>query len=373
MLITNAQHNTLKEELMRKNYLLKGGAAALAICLLLGGCSSAKSEAGSMAYDAKADYSYSPVEPEAVYDEGWYAEAPALDFYDNYATADINYSKSASSYSGSAGGSSASENLSAADQSALADRKLIRNVNLDMETLEFDQCIQSLERSITANGGYIQSSNVSNSSYRYLQSGKKYMRNAYYTIRIPRERLDSFVDTIGNIGNVTNKSMSSEDVTLTYLDTEARAKSLQVQQERILALLEKAEDIDSIIQLEARLSDITYQLESKESILKNYDNLVSFSTVYLNLNEVERITEVVEEPISFGQEIVNGIKDTAYDIKEGFKDFVYWFIVDLPYILFWGAIIVVAVILIVKRIKKIKAKGAAAETALEVNKTKENE
>lgn len=276
-------------------------------------------------------------------DYGW-AEAPEMEsMYENGST-----------YDTSIGTASQNGAADALEEAALADRKLIKNVSLSMQTLEFDNCIAGLERAIGVCGGYVQFSSVSNNPYTYTNSNYRYMRYANYTIRIPRERLDEFVKTVGNIGNITSQNLNTEDVTLNYLDTESRAEALKIQQERLLALLEKADDIDAIISLEARLSDVTYELEAKERVLKNYDNLVEFSTVRLDISEVERITYVEPEPLTFGQRIREGLSDTFYDIKEGFKDFVYWVVVEFPYIIFWLAVIAVVVILIVRKIKKIR-------------------
>ena len=76
-------------------------------------------------------------------------------------------------------------------------------------------------------------------------------------------------------GNITNKSETTQDVTLQYSDLESRKKSLTVEQERIWALLEKADTLESVIALEERLSEIRYQLESMESQLRLYDNQVT--------------------------------------------------------------------------------------------------
>ena len=245
-----------------------------------------------------------------------------------------------------------------------SDRKLIKTVYLDVETLQFEEGCKTVEEYTGRLGGYIENSSTYNDSIYYYNNSYRKNRNANYTLRIPRENLDAFLNSIGNVGNITSQSTSTEDVTLSYLDIEARAKSLDIQQERLLALLEKAETVDEIIALEDRISDVTYQLEAQESILKNYDNLVSFSTVHLNLSEVERVT--VAEPETVGERIAAGLDDTFYHIKEGFKDFTVDFVVNLPFIIIWlavVAILVFIVILLVKAGKKIRAKRIAKKQA----------
>lgn len=305
------------------------------------------------------------------------AEAPAMEYSmnDSYAPESYyGYEEYENSYDTSYTSASAAETgEQAAEQTnASSERKLIKNVYLNIETLEFDAACRTIEENINAIGGYIESSSVYSDSYSYYNDSYRKNRDASYVLRVPREKLDSFVNAIGNIGTITNQSSSTEDVTLSYLDVEARAKSLKLQQEKLFELLEKAEYIEDIIALEERISEVTYQLEAQESMLKNYDNLVSFSTVTLNLSEVKRVT--VAEPETVGERIAAGLDDTFYDIKEGFKDFAVDFVVNLPFIIIWLAVLAIIVLVIVliaklckkgrnKRLAKKQAKWAAQREA----------
>ena len=95
------------------------------------------------------------------------------------------------------------------------------------------------------------------------------------------------------IGNVTSISRYAENVTSQYTDYEARLSSLRTQEERLLSMLEKSEDVESLIALEQRLADVRYELESIERNLKNLDLPISYSTITLNLQEVEIYTPTV--------------------------------------------------------------------------------
>lgn len=322
---------------------------------MLAGCSMGKSmEATDRAY-SNDNGGYYPSETADFKMDFGYDEA---EFYFEEAPKSANYSKSALNEYKSTGSNSFDTASSEAELTAAATgRKLIKTVNLSMQTLTFDEAIKEIEARTAALGGYIQSSGVSNNNYLYNDYRGSYrsLRYANYTVRIPSQWLDSFTNAMGNIGTVTNKSMGTEDVTLQYVDTESRAESLKLQRDRLMALLEKADKIEDIIVLEERLSDVIYQLERKESTLKNYDNLVEYSTVYINMEEVERIT--YEEPVqTFGSRISSGISETFYEISEGFKNFIVWFVTNLPFIVIWAVIIVAVVIVIKKLVVREKRK-----------------
>lgn len=91
------------------------------------------------------------------------------------------------------------------------------------------------------------------------------------TARIPENKLDAFLTEVSGQGNVTYKNESVQDVTLQYTDITSRKKTLQMEQDRLWELLEKAESIDAVIALESRLSEVRYQLESIESQLRTLE------------------------------------------------------------------------------------------------------
>ena len=84
-----------------------------------------------------------------------------------------------------------------------------------------------------------------------------------------------------------------------------------------------------------------YQLESYTSQLRTMDNQVDYSTVHINIREVQRETNV--EPKTFWEEVTEEFGDTLYDLGRGFRDFAIWFLGSSPLIVVWVVIIVVVV------------------------------
>ena len=226
-------------------------------------------------------------------------------------------------------------------------RKLIRTVNMDVETLEFDSFIQFVQQRVKEYAGYVESSSINGNRYYYDNN-----RYANLTIRIPEAKLDSFLELIGDSVTVTYKSENAEDITLQYVDTQSRIKSLQVEQEKLFELLEKADTLDAIIMLENRMSEVRYQLENYTARLRVYDNQVSYSTVHLSVSEVKRITATQEE--TFSEKLKNGFMNSLYDIEDGFLDFVIWFVSNCIYLVFWAVVFIVATVVIRKKVHKKK-------------------
>ncbi len=241
-------------------------------------------------------------------------------------------------------------------------RKLIRDVNLEVETETFEELLSTVGEKTRNLGGYIEESYTYNGSNYY----GKGTRNANLTIRIPAEKLDEFLLAVGEVSNVISRNESVTDVTLEYVDLESHKKVLLAEQERLLELLEKAETIEDIISLESRLSQVRYQIESMEAQLRTMDNRVNYSTVYLYINEVAKLTPVKEQTV--WEKISTGFASSLYNVGEGFVNFGIGFIIFLPYLLVWVIIIVVFTLLLKLLIKCAVKKR---QKKIKENKTKE--
>ena len=261
---------------------------------------------------------------------------------------------------------SGSENASAETFQAPVERKLIRNVNMDLETREFDALTKSITDAVTNFGGYIQQSDVSGNSLNW--SGDRSSRYSTITARIPSDKLDDFLTEVSSQGNVTYKNESVQDVTLQYTDITSRKKTLQMEQERLWALLEKAESVDAVIALESRLSEVRYQLESLESQLRTLDNQIVYSTVYLSIQEVQVLTST--DPDTIPVRIQKGFSRSINQLKIFSVDFLVWFISSLPILIVFAVLILIAVILLRIIFKKRKT---GKQRELDKNKIKTNE
>lgn len=237
--------------------------------------------------------------------------------------------------------------------------KIIQVFNMDVETQDFDNLITNIDEKIISLGGYTESSQIGGKSY-YDSNVTRY---GTIVARIPNEKVNEFVNIVDESANVINKNKSTENVSLDYIDAQSRIEALEIEQDRLFAIMEKSEDLESIITLESRLSEIRYELQNYESLLRTYDNEVEYSTVTLNIQEVVRITPDIEKKPTFMSRMKNGFSDTIYSISESFKNFLIWFVVNLPYFLILGLIILV-VTFIVRRYVKGKKKNTVPSATL---------
>lgn len=192
------------------------------------------------------------------------------------------------------------------------DKKLIRNMDMTLETTEFDQLLSFIEEKVTELGGYIESSSVNGTA----DSGKRY---SFIVIRVPEEKLDGFEEELGSSARVLSKNSSVQDVTLQYSDLAAHIASLRVEQETLMDLLEKAEDVDSIIVIQNELTNVRYELESYESQMKVMNNQITYSTVTVSVNEVK--TPTAQEKEGFFTRVKHTFSRNIQSLGEGIEEF----------------------------------------------------
>lgn len=132
---------------------------------------------------------------------------------------------------------------------ALDERKIIRTANLEIETLDFEETVNAITGKTNSFGGYMEQSKTTGT--RLYDSNNR--RSVVMVLRIPTNRFMEFLNIMSDTGNVIHKEIGGEDVTYEYFDTEARLKSLKIQEDRLLSLLSKSDKLEDMIEVEREL------------------------------------------------------------------------------------------------------------------------
>ena len=244
--------------------------------------------------------------------------------------------------------------------------KKIRTVNMSLECKSMESAAKELKDKVKAQGGYIESEDYSAISQ---WNDTKRMN---FTIRLPKGNVDSFLDFLNGEGRILSKSENLQDVRLQYRDAKNHIKALETEQERILALMEKAETVDQLIALENRLTEIRYQLDSYNSEILDYDNKVDFSTIYLELQE--SIDGKINQSgnYSFFDRVRDGFFRNLFEIRLFFSDLALFVLVFIPQILL-VLLAILAIVFANKKLlnKKKKGKQEKQEKQPERNKVEQ--
>jgi len=238
-----------------------------------------------------------------------------------------------------------------------AGAKLIRRAELSIQTERFDETVTAMNKLVVQYNGYFESASSYGGSYRDANARK----SGEYTVRIPAEHYNSFKTAAGDLGYVTNATESSEDVGEQYYDAEAHLKTQKTKQERLLSLLEKADDMESIIALENALSDVEYQIEQYSSELNRYDSLIGYSTFHIWLEEVRSISEEVGEAAPLGERVAAGVSASARALARTCENLLLWCSYNLFAIVIFAAAAAAAAVVAVRQARKLKKREKPPE------------
>ena len=224
--------------------------------------------------------------------------------------------------------------------------KIIYSAYAEIETIEFDATIDSLTDMLGYYGAFIEDSYVGGRNYAQSYYGTQTYRQARYTLRVPANRLGAFRDSLESLGNVTSSSSNAENITSQFYDTQSRLTSLRTQEERLLDMLAKSETVADMLTIEERLADVRYHIESITTTLRNWQSLVDYSTLTLQIKEVEKLTEFTPIQQSYWEQISDGLKSTTKSVGEFFSNVFKWLAINLPIIIVLAVIAVIIVIIV---------------------------
>lgn len=267
----------------------------------------------------------------------------------------------------SVGTSAAEDSLSSASSAEFA-TKIIKTVKMTTETKEFDRAMTELDRLITENGGFVESSSSNGQS---LYNSGVYRRNADYTVRIPAEKLESFLSASRQLLNVTYSHASSQNITTEYYDLQSRLEVLRTERESLNAMLEKADTVENMLLIRDRLYNVIEEIESYETQIRLYDSLVSYSTVYLTVEEVVEYTKVTTEQPGWGTRLLDAFRESWKDFADNFQDFTVGLLYAVPTLMVLG-LIATAIALLLRGLIR-RQKRVSGEKKTRAKKNGENE
>jgi len=150
------------------------------------------------------------------------------------------------------------------------ERKLIKRANVTIRTENLDNADVSIKSLLQKYEAYTASTSVDENS-------------RYYSLRVPAKYYDVFLSEMDGMGRLINRHESTEDVTLRYYDLEGRLETKKELLRTFQAYLGRANNIEEILAVEARIAELMYDIEGTGMQLRNLGNQVDYSTIDLYL------------------------------------------------------------------------------------------
>ncbi len=237
-------------------------------------------------------------------------------------------------------------------------RHVIRNGSLSLTVDDTRETIREISGMINDKGGIVSSSNI------YEVREGQY--NADLTLRVPVNLFDSTMDQLETFGKVTRRDTGMDDVTMQYIDLQSRLANQEAQEARLVEILEMAETVEEVLEVERELYRVRGEIESMSAQLTYLTDQVSFSTIYLSLRE-ETIPTGTISPNPFhnlGQRIVQAFTGSINVVLSAVSFIVLAFVALIPVLILVG-IFVALIWLLVRKLKNRKKDRTEGETAAE--------
>ena len=157
-------------------------------------------------------------------------------------------------------------------------RKLIRNAQVELEVVKFDEAVQRITAFATEDRGF-----VATSSSERQANGK--LRGTL-VVKVVPEKLDEFLLKLRGIGEVKNQTLGTDDVTKQYFDTESRLNNARVMEQRLIDILKtKSTKVADLLEVEKELGRVRAEIEQMQGSIKYLDAQIAFATVTITLAE----------------------------------------------------------------------------------------
>ena len=239
------------------------------------------------------------------------------------------------------------------ETNTFAGKKIIYSGDASLETKNYKDDLKQLEELISSNGVLVASSSEEDYDNYWYTAHNKYVgtygKIKTWTLRIPIENFDSFVNSLSmTSAHISSKNVYSNDVTKQYNDNSTKIKSLEVQRDRLIELLAQAQNVTEMLEIEDRLTEIRYNLESLNNTNTEIDYDVKYSEFRLTLREVNRYST---DTYSFWERFVDSFGESWANFTEWLGDLVIWCVYALPFI-----VLFILIILLINFIRKKRGK-----------------
>jgi hypothetical protein len=152
------------------------------------------------------------------------------------------------------------------------------SLTLEVANGRFDASLDRVTALMRNEGGYISGSQADADDARRLRSGQ-------VTFQVPAGRFDDVLAGLKRLGTAQSIRISGNDVSLQYVDLQARLRNTQAQEDAMRALLQQARSVNDIIQIQNQLGQITGQKEQIEGQLAFLDHSTTYATVTVTIRE----------------------------------------------------------------------------------------
>ena len=166
------------------------------------------------------------------------------------------------------------------------DKKIIKTASINLEIKDFKTYNSTFRDKIRQVGGYIAQEQQSETEYKIENT---------LSIKVPIDKFDEAVQLLTKDAEKLNeKRISSEDVTMEFVDTRSRLEAKKQVRLRYLDLLKQAKNMEEILNVQSEINGIQEEIESASGRIEYFSHSSSFSTINLTFYQI--LNPLVADP-----------------------------------------------------------------------------
>lgn len=227
-------------------------------------------------------------------------------------------------------------------------RHIIRTGSIELTVTDTQDKISEVRSIVEGAEGIISNSNV------YEIRDGQY--GAHLTLRVPNNNFDQVMEQLQALGKAKNVQTGTDDVTMQYIDLESRLKNQKVQEERLREILDMAETVEEVLEVERELNRVRGEIETMTAQLNHLKDQVSFSTINLTIREETIPTEKISSgPFeNLGNRIGEAFVGSVNFILNAVSYMIIAFSALLPILIVLGIVVAIILLLVRSLIKRNK-------------------
>ena len=229
--------------------------------------------------------------------------------------------------------------VSSEAQGETTERLVVKRAEMRVSVADPAEAMRTVVQWAESMQGYVVNSNQWNST----NNGQTYIC-ASVMVRVPAERLDEMMQKVRDLAadpktGVLSETVTGEDVTAEYVDSQARLRNLKAAEAQLVELLDQAPDLEYTLDIFRELTEIRSQIEVLEGRIKYLEESAALSAL-----SVEFVAEASLQPLQIGpwkpagvaKEAIQTLVKVAQDVGTALIKFV---IIWVPFLLPIGLIV----------------------------------
>jgi len=207
------------------------------------------------------------------------------------------------------------------------ERMIIRTGEMSLVVADVMQARDGVAQLAVSLNGYVVSSRI---------WGEEQEMRGQISIRVPDEQFELTLTKLRELAiRVNSESTDSQDVTEEYIDLEARLKNAEATESQYLALLDRATEVEDILNIYNSLSRVRTEIEQIKGRMQYLERTTSMSYISVRLEPEATAAPLARAGWSMLEEFKSAIRGIAV-FGQWLGTVAIWLIIFVP---LWGAIV----------------------------------